>query len=148
MPCTTSGQETEWVYSYNPGACNARSDSDRSTRWHKKNLRIMRYLLSMFGFGLLLSLARRSGTHWQTNCEFALVIGVRQLWKWLILILIMICNEVARHSSTELDKNPPSRSFLSPHNGARYWHWSFVCPSVGHIATMSKQVRVLFHHLV
>ena len=31
--------------------------------------------------GLLLWLARRSGTHWQMNCELTLVIGLNQLWR-------------------------------------------------------------------
>ena len=31
--------------------------------------------------GLLLWLARRSGTHWQMNCELTLVIGLNLLWR-------------------------------------------------------------------
>jgi len=68
--------------------------------------------------GLLLWLARRSGTHWQINCELTLIIGLNQLWRlsslpltsvfsilqafavmryinlWLTLTKIMLCRPI------------------------------------------------------
>ena len=58
--------------------------------------------------GLLLWLARHSGTHWQMNCELTLVIGLNQLWRLSSLPLTSVFSALEAFAMMRYDW---------------HWHW-------------------------